>query len=1004
MLPIRSETRLGKLAVAALLLVGMLGTVSATALDGFEDGDSDGWVEGDNIIHSVTTSDASSGSYSLELEEVGDGGDFSFTNSSSSFQPSSLSFDVKSVQDVNSGGAFSVIFRDGSDSLTQVRFNSGDIHLVDSSSEFDTGVDYSTGNRKNVEFSGIDWSNNQVSEISYGGQTLATDMSFQNSATSVYENIYIYYDNNAGSGVFRLDDVSVPVSDSYFNSPPSIDSVSTDPMSWSVGSSINVSANVSDSDGSVQSVSADVWENGTQIVSGASLTNNSGTWEVDDLFTVDESDVYYNYTLTATDDDGATATYSDSQLIKDKPPKFSIKDLENKTYFRYENNWTVQVEKDGDNVPQESISCNVFLDGNQSASFSGVEPFSESGTASTDLGGHSFKVSCSDQGGNTKNKSVNYTVKAFKLQSTSGSSEVYETEDTDFQIQGKYGEMVNSVDINLLWNGSTADNSVLSGLSGISSFSESLTKQDVPLVASNNTGINWQFHYTVNRTDFQSSTYTENTETSALKTQDIYHGFYVNSQSLDKSKYLERDEADYNATLVNKTGKASITGDVTTNVTQMLVGLSLRNVSGDESVYGSSVQLPSVDSEKERFFFDSNFTVEFNGDERSIDPVNVERDLYQFGLTDCSGGNPVALDFETYYEFDQSKKATTQLDWAASIWNKGSPDFKRTVNFSSQGKSSHEYCVNPSWARLRIDNRDKLLQYFNDSADLVRRSYFLMNESVDNSTTTIPLYTNYRNRTNRVSITIEDGEGNGVPDTIVTFERYFPAKDKYITTAMTRTGSQGDSETFLEVNEIYYQFKFFQDGELIEEKPPQTVPDSLELFFELGEDVSSGYYDVEGRVEYDCNVENTSTFSCGYSGPESMENITLKVDKREQIGYSTNCSVSSTSSNGRLICTGLNTTSDKYKYSLTAYYPTQSVSVTTGYIGQLSNSWAQAGLFIYFMLFITTSFAGLWRPEASIALGMLSTLVAYVVGFLVVTQTAVISMLAVGVALIWRMS
>jgi len=69
---------------------------------------------------------------------------------------------------------------------------------------------------------------------------------------------------------YRLSDSEV---EGLINSDPKFNSVSTSPSSWTVGSSIDVSADVSDSDGTVSSVEADVWENGSQIVSDASLSD-----------------------------------------------------------------------------------------------------------------------------------------------------------------------------------------------------------------------------------------------------------------------------------------------------------------------------------------------------------------------------------------------------------------------------------------------------------------------------------------------------------------------------------------------------------------------------------------------------------------------------------------------------------------------------------------------------------------------------------------------------------
>jgi len=127
---------------------------------------------------------------------------------------------------------------------------------------------------------------------------------------------------------------------------------------------VNVSADVVDGDGTVSSVSADVWEDGSQIVSDASLTDSDGdgTWEVDNLFTIDTADVDYTLELTATDNDGATATYIRTETISDNKASVTFHAPENKLYNSSSVDYNFTVSSD-DDVPNESLTVDVVLDG-----------------------------------------------------------------------------------------------------------------------------------------------------------------------------------------------------------------------------------------------------------------------------------------------------------------------------------------------------------------------------------------------------------------------------------------------------------------------------------------------------------------------------------------------------------------------------------------------------------------------------------------------------------------
>jgi hypothetical protein len=524
---------------------------------------------------------------------------------------------------------------------------------------------------------------------------------------------------------------------------------------------------------------------------------------------------------------------------------------------------------------------------------------------------------------------------------------------------------------------------------------------EVPLVYNNGASFDWFKNADVEYEALNGSD-TSKIFNSGTKSQSVVHAYNFSSEDTDKDRYLEFDNAQYSAVLDNSSDKASINGVFDTSETGETVLEMVNSSSGTQSFEGT-VRLPQITQDQKTVSFSSIFNVSFRDRTRQISSPGLSRDLYRFDLTNCGGGNPVGLRFNTFEEFNQSSAVSSNMDLAVQVWNEGSPGLKRTFNTSSNDKESHEFCIKPSWADLRMDSKEKLIQFY--GGDYNRRSYFLFNESLTNDTTEIPLYMNLDSRTSRISVEVEDDRGNSLSDHIVTFERYFPAKDKFVTVGMTRTGSQGASETFLEVNEIYYQFKIFnKQGELVEEVPSQTIPDSLSLLFTVGDDVNQGFYSFEGRVNHDCRKVNNSMFSCSYDGPASMDKIELKVEEDKLVGLDEVCSVESTSSKGELVCDGLNISGNRYKYSLNSFFSGNEVAEDTGFIGDRTNDYADAGLFIYFMMFIVTSFAGLWKPSASIALGMLSTLAAYLIGFLAVSQTALISLLAVGAVLVWRMN
>ena len=150
------------------------------------------------------------------------------------------------------------------------------------------------------------------------------------------------YSDSKGSNWWQADyDASPKAGQTFFSwsgaestgTKPVFNSVSTEPDTWVFNESVNVTANVTD-DGSVEFVTADVYEDGVKIVDNKSLSEEiSGNWTVDNLFTVTKDETFYNVTLTATDNDGSTSNFETQQFIDETPPRITIHQPENQTYY-----------------------------------------------------------------------------------------------------------------------------------------------------------------------------------------------------------------------------------------------------------------------------------------------------------------------------------------------------------------------------------------------------------------------------------------------------------------------------------------------------------------------------------------------------------------------------------------------------------------------------------------------------------------------------------------------
>jgi len=789
------------------------------------------------------------------------------------------------------------------------------------------------------------------------------------------------------------------------NSLPQFKSSSVNPDPPLIGENVSYEVDSSDGDGTIEEVSLELYDDGSQVFSDTdtSVSSSSVSKSFSDVYEATQGGLDAKFTVT--DDAGAQTVEWLNRTLTNTAPTVSIVSPSNSTFWSYSRPFEVEVNANTDSVPNESFTCQEIIDGSNVGSSSGTGSETFTGSYSVDLGSHSLKWECSDSDGNTASDSVNFTVKAFEEESVFGSSPVFETENSSFQTDLKTGSMVNSVDFSLNYSGSVVDTESLPS-SGVGTLGSSLY-HEAPLVSSNQSLKNWSVSYDVNITDLGSSnSYSVLSGETATNSQEVLKAFYLDSQSLDKNQYVAGDDITYTGTIVNKTGKASVSGNVENSQKNISVDLTQSRINDSKSSFTGVTSTDSISQSSLNVDVVPDYTVSFNGQSRSLEASTLSTSLEQLEFGLCSNVNgETALEFTTYDEKNRTETVDSELNFAAEYWNPDTPSQKKVANFSNSGVSSHELCVSPGYAEAQVDSTDKLIQYSDPGNDYVLRSYFLINETVDNTTTNIPLYMLKKSEAERVRFEVQDENRNPLSNVVIRVQRYFPSVDKQLTTAMVKTGAEGQTETFLEVNEIYYAFNLYQDGQLQKEVGQQVIPSDLSLVFTLGGDNPPNWYDYEDTVSHDCRY-NATQVTCDYeSTTESLENVSLTVSKEGvvspvQVGESFG-----TTASGSITVQGFNASKNRLTYRLEANFQddvrnlleVQSLGNNTSVIGD-------TGLMISLFMFLTMSFAGLWKPSASVVLGVFALIVSSFLPFLAVSQTALTALIALAAVLVWRMS
>jgi len=787
------------------------------------------------------------------------------------------------------------------------------------------------------------------------------------------------------------------------NQAPQFNSSSVSPDPPLIGENVSYGAEVFDSGGSIDYTNLTVEYGGSTVVSDAQRSGST-TPEWNDIYTPSSGDKWLNATFEVVDDAGATTTTEINRYLSDDAPSVTLNDPGNQTYYKYGVPLSVSVS-DSDSEPNEDWSCTVDKDGSQVDSFNLKEGTnsSYSSTVSSDLGTHSVDVSCSDGSGNTDTASKSYTVRAYELQSVYGADPVYETENRTFDADLKTGSMVNSVDFSLNYDGSTVDAESLSS-TGVETLRPDL-RHEVPLVDSNQTSKNWDISFDVNKTDFQSSSTSILSDSSSSQSQEVLWSYWIQNANTNPAngKYIETENFKHEVKIGTETKKAEISGTTqysrNSETDQMMV---TQNTTDSTSLQGNIDVGKAENFNQSSFQTSSDIKIMFNGDSRTLSTGQDNVEVYRIQLFDEANPGSLstseALNFDVQYE-ETNKEVNTRFTMDLSVWKNRDEKIRR-FNFQNDPASEHSFHIYPEWASYNIrtltypdETKFDLIQYWNDDKDYVRRSYFFpQTQTINNQTTTIPLRTINRTESTRIDFELLTSEGNPAENVYCRVDRKFGGGD-FSTVFMIKTGSQGRGQSFAEVNEIYYSFTCYKNGEVVETFPSQIMQNPMVLT--LGQTQVETVLDYKDSFDASC-TSNETRITCDYqSQSEKMSEARLTLERLEPVNNMQVCSKTSETITGELACNQLNTTENDYRYTVTGEYPGSSIVGASGSTGATNSGMGAGGLILTMFIFLFTYAATSFNVPLGIGVGTISLLLSSSVGLWVLTPTMRATLIAV---------
>jgi len=538
--------------------------------------------------------------------------------------------------------------------------------------------------------------------------------------------------------------------------------------------------------------------------------------------------------------------------------------------------------------------------------------------------------------------------------------------------------------------------------SGVGSLAANL-EHTVGLVSSNQTTENWRIDYTVNYTTVDGVQQTIS-DSTGQQTQHVLWSYYIESHDTVPADgdYIEREDLEHEVVMHTETKKADLEGVTTYTRDSATAEMSVDLSQTKSSTLRGVIDTGRADTfNKSQFAASSEITVSFNGGSRSLTTGQDQVNVHKIVLTDgnSSLNTSKALQFNIFYE-ELGDKVNTSLAADLSVWKTG--EVVRRYQFERDPAKSHPIYIYPSWAEYNIETRPypdqtkfDLIQYFNDETNKVRRSYFFpMKQQISNNLTKVPLYTNNKSEVDRINFELTTSEGDVAKNVYCRVDRKFPGGN-FKTVFMIKTGSQGKSQSFAEVNEIYYAFTCYKNNEVLDKFPAQLMESPMRL--QLGGESTDTTLDYYQKFDTSCNTNNTAV-TCDYtSSTEALEEAVLTVERQEVKQDVTVCEESSPTVTGQLQCDGLNASKHYYSYNIQADFGTTTAPGETGFLGQEGKAFPGVGIFIVVIIFMLVTAATAFNLVIGIGSGTLVFLLTSQLNWIVLTPSQKATLIAVAI-------
>ncbi len=306
-----------------------------------------------------------------------------------------------------------------------------------------------------------------------------------------------------------------------------------------------------------------------------------------------------------------------------------------------------------------------------------------------------------------------------------------------------------------------------------------------------------------------------------------------------------------------------------------------------------------------------------------------------------------------------------------------------------------------------IEPGDYRITYFADK--YTKRDYYLT--IINDTNQTIDLFLLSSGNGTEVTFTVQDNSGNDLEDALIRLKRYYLSSNSYITVAMSKTNSEGETIIDVDFNDAFYETLTTFEGFSLRTIGAKIISTTLILTMDLLTDPFTTIDAIQDMTTSLSFTNSTQTFVYVFTDTSGNSRTgQLDVIKRSAASEVVVCTITDTSVSATLLCQ-VNTTASPGSYIALGKIivgsnkiVTDNLERETGIARDFRNTFGTQGAF--FTIIIAGTMAGLGAgisPAVAIIMFLVGLGIVNFLGFSIWGLSLYVSFVVAGAILIFKM-